>query len=121
MRMHPSNSQALLDRKQVETLARQLRVHLDAINALLPFILFLSEHDQLSDEDRRKIVIGIYLSTMSGIFSGAEPRMGAFARNKVATAPSFPLQDLVALVKREYGIKGTSKNRSRLRSRTAQE
>ena len=29
---------------------------------------------------------------------------GALARNKVADAPSFPLHDLVALVKREYGI-----------------
>ena len=120
------------DRKQVETLAEQLRMHLADIkrawellgvilldnckiyserffrgghNALLPFILFLSQQEQLSNEDRRKIVIGIYLSIMSGIFSGAEARMGAFAKNKVAKALSFPLQDLVALVKREYGIK----------------
>jgi hypothetical protein len=42
---------------------------------------------------------------MSGIFSGTEARMGVFAKNKAANAPSFPLQDLVALLKREYGIK----------------
>lgn len=120
------------DRKQVETLAEQLRMHLSDIqrawemlgvilldnckiyserffrgghNALLPFILFLSRNERLSGEDRRKIVIGIYLSIMSGIFSGAEARMGAFAKNKVAKASSFPLGDLIALVKREYGIK----------------
>jgi hypothetical protein len=66
-------------------------------NALLPFILFLSKHEQLSNEDRRRIVIGIYLSIMSGIFSGAEARMGAFARNKVAKASAFPLQELFGL------------------------
>jgi hypothetical protein len=49
--------------------------------------------------------MGIYLSIMSGVFSGAEARMGAFARNKVARAESFPLEELIALVKREYGIK----------------
>lgn len=74
-------------------------------NALLPFVLYLSKHDPLSVSDRRKIVVGIYLSIMSGIFSGAETRMGAFAKNKIATADSFPLQDLAALIKREYGIK----------------
>ena len=120
------------DRKQVETLAQQLPAHISAIrrawellgcillndckiyserffrgghNAFLPFVLFLSQHEQLSNGDRRKIVIGIYLSIMSGIFSGAEARMGAFAKNKVAAAPSFPLEDLVALIKREYGVK----------------
>src|SRR6202158_111516 len=85
------------DRKQVETLAQQLRTHLSEIktawqllgvilldnckiyserffrgghNALLPFILFLSQHKNISNEDRRRIVIGIYLSIMSGVFSG---------------------------------------------------
>jgi hypothetical protein len=42
---------------------------------------------------------------MSGIFSGAEARMGAFAKNKVSSAQSLPLDELVALIKREYGIK----------------
>ena len=120
------------DRKQVETLAEQLPAHIDAIkrawltlgcilvdnckiyserffrgghNAFLPFILFLSQNEQLSNEDRRRIVIGIYLSIMSGIFSGAETRMGAFAKKKVANACSFPLQDLIDLLKRQYGIK----------------
>jgi hypothetical protein len=122
----------VIDRKQLETLAQQLPAHIPAIrrawellgcilvdnckiyserffrgghNAFLPFVLFLSQREQLSNDDRRKIVIGIYLSIMSGIFSGAEARMGAFAKNKVAKAPSFPLQDPVALLKREYGVK----------------
>jgi hypothetical protein len=32
---------------------------------------------------------------MSGIFSAAKARMGAFAKNKVANAASFPLNDLL--------------------------
>ncbi len=120
------------DRKQVEALAEHLPAHIPAVqraweqlgvilmdhckiyserffrgghNALLPFVLFLSRHAHLSNDDRRKIVIGVYMSIMSGIFSGAETRMGAFAKNKVANASAFPLDDLVALLKREYGIK----------------
>jgi len=74
-------------------------------NALLPFVLFLSQRESLTPEERRKIVIGIYLALMSGIFGSAEARMGSFAKNKVADAAAFPLSDLVALIKREYGIK----------------
>jgi hypothetical protein len=120
------------DRKQVETLAKKLpdsiptvkkawqmfgiiltdscKIHSERFfrgghNALLPFVIFLSEHPQLSNEDRRKIVIGIYMAIMSGVFSGAEARMGAFTRNKVTNAKSFPIKELAALVSREYGIK----------------
>jgi hypothetical protein len=120
------------DRKQLEELATKLPAHIPGIkrawqllgvilqddcrihserffrgghNALLPFALFLAMHEQLSNTDKRNIVIGIYLTIMSGVFSGAEARMGAFARNKVAGASSFPLEQLVAMVKREYGIK----------------
>jgi hypothetical protein len=73
------------DRRRVEALAQQLPVHIPAIkrawellgciivdnckihserffrgghNAFLPFILFLSQHEHLSNDDRRKIVIG---------------------------------------------------------------
>jgi len=120
------------DRKQLEDLATKLPVYIPAVesgwqmlgciladdcrihserffrgghNALLPFVMFLSKHVQPSGEDRRGIIQGIYLAIMSGVFSGAEARMGAFARNKVAASKQFPLHELIALVKREYGIK----------------
>lgn len=120
------------DRKQVEQLALRLPSHISVAkrawellgcilmdncriyserffrgghNALLPFVLFLSKRENVTNDDRRKIVIGVYLSIMSGIFSGAEARMGAFAKNNVASAQLFPLDELVALIKREYGIK----------------
>lgn len=74
-------------------------------NALLPFVLFLSQNQPLSKSERRKVVVGIYVSIMSGVFAGAEARMGAFSKNKVAGKKAFPLEDLSALVRREYGIK----------------
>jgi len=120
------------DRKQLERLAKKLPAHISDIkrawqmlgvilqdhcrihserffrgghNALLPFVLFLGKQEQISNVEKRNIVIGIYLAIMSGVFSGAEARMGAFSRNKVADANSFPLEHLAAMVKREYGIK----------------
>ena len=120
------------DRRQVELLATKLPSYIPAIkrawqllgcilmddckiyserffrgghNALLPFVLFLSKQESLPASDRRKVVIGLYLTIMSGVFGGAEARMGAFARNKIASTPTMPLEELVALVKREYGIK----------------
>ncbi len=119
------------DRKQVEQLAQRLPAYIGAIrrawqllgcillddcrihserffrgghNALLPFVLFLSQHEQISNTDRKRVVIGIYVSIMSGVFSGAEARMGAFTKNLVANAETFPLRELIDLVKREYGI-----------------
>jgi hypothetical protein len=68
-------------------------------------VLYLSQQDTLSKEDRRKVVVGLYLAIMSGVFAGAEARMGGFARNRVAGVRGMPLKELAALVKREYGIK----------------
>jgi hypothetical protein len=120
------------NRKQIEQLAQKLPTYVPAIkkawqllgcillddckihserffrgghNALLPFVMYLSSHQNISNTDKKKIVLGIYLSIMSGVFSGAEARMGAFTKNKVTGASSFPLENLMALVTREYGIK----------------
>jgi hypothetical protein len=119
------------DRKQVEKLASELPKYIPAIkrawellgcilmddckiyserffrgghNALLPFVLYLSQQESLSNEDRRKTVVGLYLAIMSGVFGSAEARMGAFSRNTVSGAKVMPLKELAALVKREYGI-----------------
>jgi len=121
----------VLDRNQVEQLAEKLPAHIDSVrrgwqllglillddckisserffrgghNALLPFVLFLSRHPVLPLADRRKIVLGIYIALMSGIFGGAEARMGAFARNTIAAADGFPLKELCELTRRNYGI-----------------
>jgi hypothetical protein len=78
-------------------------------NALLPFVLYLSHHTNIDNENKRRIVIGIYLSIMSGVFSGAEARMGAFARNVVFKSRNFPLKELGTLIKRQYGIDNLDK------------
>ncbi len=78
-------------------------------NALLPFVLYLSKTKNLTNENKRRIVIGIYMSIMSGIFSGAEARMGAFSRNIVLSSDDFPLKNLARLVKRQYGIDSLDK------------
>ena len=120
------------DRNQVEQLATRLPSYIESIkrawellgcilmdnckiyserffrgghNSLLPFVLFLSQNETLISENKRKIILGIYLAIMSGIFSSAEARMGAFAKNKVTNANSFPLNEIIVLIKREYGIK----------------
>jgi len=78
-------------------------------NALLPFVLYLSKTQNLTNENKKRIVIGIYMSIMSGIFSGAEARMGAFSRNIVLTSDDFPLKNLAKIVKRQYGIDSLDK------------
>jgi hypothetical protein len=120
------------DRNQVEFLAEKIPLHIDSIrrgwqslgcillddckisserffrgghNALLPFVLFLASHHDVSQSERRRIVFGIYVALMSGIFGGAEARMGTFARKTVVSAGSFPLRELCGLVRRHYGIK----------------
>jgi len=73
-------------------------------NSLLPFVLYLSQNPNITNENKRKLVIGIYLCIMSGIFSGAEARMGSFARKTILGSEDFPLKQIAALVRREYGI-----------------
>lgn len=119
------------DRKQVERLAQKLPMHIDAIrkgwqqlgcilmddckisserffrgghNALLPFVLYLSQHPDINPNERRKVVLGIYVAIMSGIFGGAEARMGSFTRKTVTNAAEFPLRELCELTRRNYGI-----------------
>jgi hypothetical protein len=119
------------DRNQVEQLAKKLPKHIDAIrkgwqllgcilmddckisserffrgghNALLPFVLYLARNPSISQAERRKVVLGIYVALMSGIFGGAEARMGSFTRKAVAIDTSFPLRELCELTRRNYGI-----------------
>ena len=120
------------DRKYVEELAEQLppmmeqvkkawqqlgcilvddcRIHSERFfrgghNSLLPFVLYLTERDSVTESDKRNIVVGIYLAIMSGIFSSAEARLGVFSRRTVTNSSHFPLRDLALLTRRQYGIR----------------
>lgn len=79
---------------------RFLRGH----NSLLPFVTYLMEHPAPGPGERRRMVAGIYIALMTGIFSSAEARMGAFARNKCRGVESFPLAELAQMVANYYGI-----------------
>lgn len=56
--------------------------------------------------EKRRIAAGIYFALMSGVFAGAEARMGVFARIKCSKRGNFPLEELCKLIRRHYGING---------------
>lgn len=76
-----------------------------ATNALLPFAVYLSEHPKPSQKEENRLVTGIYLALMSGVFGAAEARMGSFARKYCREAKEFPLKALAQLVGRTVVIK----------------
>jgi hypothetical protein len=75
-------------------------------NSLLPFVQYLALNPLPTPQEKKRIVTGIYLTIMSGIFAGAEARMGNFSRNDVKPARSFPLKKIAALARNHYGILG---------------
>lgn len=82
------------------TSGRYLRSH----NSLLPFIAFLMENPGPSPGERRRIVAGVYIALMTGIFSSAEARMGSFAKKHCKGVTTFPLETLGKLVANYYGV-----------------
>src|SRR6202035_3541146 len=59
------------------TSGRFLRGH----NSLLPFVAYLMGNPTPGPGEKRRMVTGIYITLITGIFSSAEARMGSFARN----------------------------------------
>lgn len=75
-------------------------------NSLLPFVVYLANNPRPSDAEKRRLVASIYIAFMSGIFAGAEARMGGFARNECSRKGVFPLGKLARMVASYYGISG---------------
>lgn len=73
-------------------------------NSLLPFVLYFVENPTPSPAEKRRLVVAVYMALMSGIFSGAEARMGAFARKECVKGRPFPLEKLARLVAAHYGV-----------------
>jgi hypothetical protein len=119
------------DRGRVEKLAAELPKHLPAVrdawkaltillvddckitserffrgghNSLLPFILYLFRNPHPKPSEKRRLVVAIYVALMSGVFAGAEARMGAFARKECVIGKPFPLENLCRLVAQYYGV-----------------
>ena len=73
-------------------------------NSLLPFVYYLFLNPVQKPADKRRIVLAMYVALMSGIFAGAEARMGAFARKECLKGKPFPLETLCQWVVYYYGI-----------------
>jgi hypothetical protein len=73
-------------------------------NSLLPFVVYIYRNRPVSNPEKRRIVVGIYVVLMSGIFGSAESRMNSFTRKYITKNSTFPLEHLMSLVRRQYGI-----------------
>lgn len=95
--------------KLVVLLRQNCRIHSPrffrrATNALLPFVVWLAGRPSISQADEHALVTGIHLALMSGVFGGAEARMGRFTRRRCRGAESFPLGELATSVNRYRSI-----------------
>lgn len=73
-------------------------------NSLLPFVQYLVTNPSPSPAEKRQLVSAIYIALMSGVFAGAEARMGVFARNECNQTGPFPVKKLARLVASLYGV-----------------
>lgn len=75
-----------------------------ATNTLLPFVVYLAHNPSVEREQERRMVVGLYIALMGGVFSGAEARMGGFARHHCMTQGAFPLEALARETRRHRPI-----------------
>ncbi|CAM8819851.1 DUF262 domain-containing protein [Burkholderia pseudomallei] len=73
-------------------------------NSLLPFVLYFVANPTPNPAEKRRLVVAVYVALMSGVFAGAEARMGAFARKECGSGKPFPLEKLARLVATQYGV-----------------
>jgi hypothetical protein len=73
-------------------------------NSLLPFVLYFVANPTPGPAEKRRLVVAVYAALMSGVFAGAEARMGAFARKECVKGGPFPLEKLARLVAAHYGV-----------------
>lgn len=73
-------------------------------NSLLPFVVFLVCNPSPSQQEKKRIVAGIYIALMSGVFASAEARMATYARNSMRSNQPFPLRKLALLARSSRNI-----------------
>jgi hypothetical protein len=73
-------------------------------NSLLPFVLYFVANPTPSPGEKRRLAVAVYVALMSGVFAGAEARMGAFTRKECVKGKPFPLEKLTRLVAGHYGV-----------------
>ncbi len=74
-------------------------------NSLLPFVLYFAMNPNPSPGQKRRLVVAVYLTLMSGVFASAEARMGAFAREACIKGKPFPLENVGRRIASYYGIR----------------
>lgn len=77
---------------------RSPRFFRQASNALLPFAVYLAHNPHCDRTQHHRIVAGVYMALMSGVFGSAEARTGSFARKHCCGTGAFPLEKLGKLV-----------------------
>ncbi|TNF24072.1 MAG: DUF262 domain-containing protein [Deltaproteobacteria bacterium] len=65
-----------------------------ATNTLLPFVVHLARNPEPNQAENKRLVTGLYIALMGGVFSGAEARMGSFTRRHCHGQGPFPLEAL---------------------------
>ena len=73
-------------------------------NSLLPFVQYFVVNPTPSPGEKRRLVFAVYTALMSGVFAGAEARMGAFVRKECVKGKPFPLEKLTRLIVQHYGV-----------------
>jgi hypothetical protein len=73
-------------------------------NSLLPFVHYFFSNPTPGPAEKRRLVVAVYATLMSGVFAGAEARMGSFARNECTVEKPFPLEKLIRLIAKHNGI-----------------
>jgi hypothetical protein len=86
----------LLDNCKIRT----PRFFRQASNALLPFAVYLAHNPSPERLERHRMVAGIYITLMTGVFGSAEARMGYFTRKHCRSEGEFPLDQLAEVVSR---------------------
>lgn len=77
-----------------------------ATNSLLPFVVYLAWNSNPSQHELHRIVTGIYIALMGGVFSGAEARMGQFTRLHCNDEGPFPLEKLAKETAKHRPVSG---------------
>lgn len=119
------------DQEHVEQLAQQMPAHLPTIhmawralttllmdtcritserffrgghNSLLPFVMWLFTNPTPTPSQKKALCAAIYLAIMSGVFAGAEARMGTFTRQEAMQPGDFPIAKLAQRARSHYGL-----------------
>lgn len=77
---------------------RTPRFFRQASNALLPFAVYLANNSDLARTERHRVVTGLHITLMAGVFGSAEARTGSISRTHCRSTGVFSLEKLAESV-----------------------